>query len=1746
MIMTQGQQTLPSDKHLIEQAVLDISFPNQCLADEFQSLAHRFMLHDLLPLIDEVFELYSKTDRVISIDNLVIDLGNLPAADYRNQLLLRVQQALNEQLKLLSTTSGASTFIPNEAHQQGSKAVLPQFSGKTHQDISQCDYRSMSKAQASWLQLKYFLEFGVLSWNTEVSRFYAKQQNWTDWFETTVLAHVGPLTHLFNISTQKQVVITRLLRYLKTDKAITCLLAMTQHSRQMALLLKIMLDYGDGQGFSQTEKQFFTQGGWLEGQSKAKVQDFLLALFLSLVNRSDAVLFEINSAHANADAQEQFFPNLRLGRITSLVNVCQQYAPNGMKANFNTILSSVAAADHLYRESMAADVDKPNLTSRDGRQQAMTLFTWALLRGHHSELLFIWSLATHELAKEFVILLRHLGQQYEVRHALSTALSEPMFIDLLTLLEPTESVFILSFKRLGLPQLFTLKENQTHKKLSPNGRETRADIIGLAISPSAPMPEMTNHHRIFWEFTLSYLLVDRGSAFNRKAYLHSMIKQAANHQNVSQARLHQSLCQSLLSVGSDSPLAKNMFHILSELSFNAEPVSMAKGARNIDPPITDKLGLTEEEVLITQLAIGLQQGRIDYIIKHWSRYIAEYSELFRKGLYLYGQQPSVIKMLVTRLSAPMLQTLLGVLAPSEKAFIKSIVAQLTSRLVDTEVERGPQFEAVGVRQYLWQFSLSYLVTERGSVFNKLSYLSALTQQMAAHHNLDHQQLVSGLIQGFSTPEQQSVMQSELMELLVSLLLHPLDLVQSHLCLEPKVSIESLSEQPVNTENTERSQLSRGFDANGSVIADLAHDEAQLLRRLVLALVLGDSANLELLLPKANKTILTQFSFILLQYGRSDIQIQRYLLVLPKSTQYRLIALFLPRLLVILPTLMTQESLLFTGVKIPNGHIKTHSSMETLLLKKAGLNETELLPLGFIQKNSRYKLTQKLIFSTSLDLQISLILWRFICHVPAQTQGIKTARKVPDIASLVQYFVVQMAAYRHLPYQTLLQAMLKEALYRNERTANHNVDKSAPLWLIDILKKWCAAQPELAIYTPLSNVSVGPIDAAYLPPEAHASVQPNIEEASPLGRLVIFQQWENRLLKMAQCLAIKAKQKDTHKELSNFVNLLILLEKEDIVRYFDLMQQAVMQSIDWHFICVNIQWSQRQVLISLLEAVDDLSSTFSLSQRTSSADLLPPLTSSNLHDLTDYPRFHRLSISDDAFFMVNPPLLIPHIKLFSLIPQWRNSMKVTDISTVQNTSITSSASSLKVNEMEDNALQRAKTQHIENEKNANRDRVSVEQDVLQDDVEMLNTMQKLLEKLAQTDSGSVSYLGFSRANARQYHKVDTYLRYLLKHDAAALKAQLLNYIRHHQVMQCLVSIRSNNELVELMTFLYGHSFTQLYTRLRSLTQCCPTLIHLSSDLHWRFWLFFPKALASHHGELTLTIMDFLQDIYQTDQRLNRMFSSWQHFLIQLRVELKENRRSGTQVVRLFEQLTLLDNALEKSKKINVTQSASVDSTSDDTSLTTKDPLALIESIIYGVKGKDANNNSALQNDARLRNSANESDVEQDVETIDKIYVANAGLVLLSPYISRLFTMLSLTQQGEFINDNAQEKALHVLQYLVNAQQDSPEFQLSLNKILCGMKSAKPLHYHIGLTDEEKDTAEGLLVGVIENWRALGNTSVDGLRQTFLQRDGVITLEKEAWKLRIQPKAFDVLLDSLPWSFGVIKLPWMERVLHVEWR
>lgn len=171
------------------------------------------------------------------------------------------------------------------------------------------------------------------------------------------------------------------------------------------------------------------------------------------------------------------------------------------------------------------------------------------------------------------------------------------------------------------------------------------------------------------------------------------------------------------------------------------------------------------------------------------------------------------------------------------------------------------------------------------------------------------------------------------------------------------------------------------------------------------------------------------------------------------------------------------------------------------------------------------------------------------------------------------------------------------------------------------------------------------------------------------------------------------------------------------------------------------------------------------------------------------------------------------------------------------------------------------------------------------------------------------------------------------------------------------------------------------------------------------------------------------------------------------------------------------------------------------------------------------------------------ISQDSEAATAIFLRNAGMVVLHPFLPTFFNALKIAKQGKLLKP---ERAICLLQYLATGRTGAMEHELPLNKLLCGVPLGQPLIRQIRLTKNEKNEADNLLRAVVSHWSALGSTTPEGLRGTFLCREGKLANSPDgAWLLRVEQRSFDVLLADLPWSISAIKLPWMAELLNVEW-
>lgn len=169
-------------------------------------------------------------------------------------------------------------------------------------------------------------------------------------------------------------------------------------------------------------------------------------------------------------------------------------------------------------------------------------------------------------------------------------------------------------------------------------------------------------------------------------------------------------------------------------------------------------------------------------------------------------------------------------------------------------------------------------------------------------------------------------------------------------------------------------------------------------------------------------------------------------------------------------------------------------------------------------------------------------------------------------------------------------------------------------------------------------------------------------------------------------------------------------------------------------------------------------------------------------------------------------------------------------------------------------------------------------------------------------------------------------------------------------------------------------------------------------------------------------------------------------------------------------------------------------------------------------------------------------------MDWIDVPDAGLVLLWPFIERLFQHCGLlTDNREFLHAGARTRGVLLLAQLSWPEPLPAEPRLALAKLLCGLEPDAPFEPDGPPTADEAEACAGLLAAALAHAAtavpALARTSVAGFQTVFVQRPGLLGARHGSWLLQRPRRAEDLLLDHLPWGWAWVRLPWMPHPLQV---
>jgi Contractile injection system tape measure protein len=190
---------------------------------------------------------------------------------------------------------------------------------------------------------------------------------------------------------------------------------------------------------------------------------------------------------------------------------------------------------------------------------------------------------------------------------------------------------------------------------------------------------------------------------------------------------------------------------------------------------------------------------------------------------------------------------------------------------------------------------------------------------------------------------------------------------------------------------------------------------------------------------------------------------------------------------------------------------------------------------------------------------------------------------------------------------------------------------------------------------------------------------------------------------------------------------------------------------------------------------------------------------------------------------------------------------------------------------------------------------------------------------------------------------------------------------------------------------------------------------------------------------------------------------------------------------------------------------------------------------------------IMSDQRLAEPVNPP-VQNQISKNQIIEVNNAGLVLLQGYLTMYLERLELLDKDDktkFKDLESQYKAVHCLQYLVTGMTDTEEHYLLLNKLLCNLPFTHPIPRTYSLTDADKEIAHGLIEAMINYWPECGGNSIDGFRGNWLVRDGILKEQDDQWELIVSKRSYDIMLNRSPFSYSIIRLPWMLKPIYVSW-
>ena len=211
------------------------------------------------------------------------------------------------------------------------------------------------------------------------------------------------------------------------------------------------------------------------------------------------------------------------------------------------------------------------------------------------------------------------------------------------------------------------------------------------------------------------------------------------------------------------------------------------------------------------------------------------------------------------------------------------------------------------------------------------------------------------------------------------------------------------------------------------------------------------------------------------------------------------------------------------------------------------------------------------------------------------------------------------------------------------------------------------------------------------------------------------------------------------------------------------------------------------------------------------------------------------------------------------------------------------------------------------------------------------------------------------------------------------------------------------------------------------------------------------------------------------------------------------------------------------------------------------LATLLSVIHPQLNVDKNLKPQSMTQAIQADKIESLDISSDHDLFkNATSILFAGSILLYPYLYRLFKELDYLSENKKIKNSKQNSAVTVMIYLLTGEEQAFDYQLPFVKWLLGIPVDELIFIEENSLDKKEIAeADNVLLSLKSHWSVLKNSSFTSIRESFLQRAGMMKIYDEQCHISIERKGIDVLIDQIPFSLSIIRLPWIKQQIIVTW-